>query len=131
MRHQITFHDGYFESKTWGKAVYDGFVDIMNELTSHPKWKPGMPVLADHRELDISGIEDFLKIESIASIHVKRMDVLGRVRIAVLIKRGATETYIDLWRTICNYFGFPVEHQVFFDREEALRWLMSQKVPAP
>ena len=127
MRHQIKFHDEYCETKTWGNAVHEGFLNIAKEVTSHPKWRPGMPILADHRELDFSGIGDFLKIESLASIHVKHKNKLGKVRVAVILKPGTAEVYIDLWRTICNYFGFPVVHKVFFDREEALHWLMSKK----
>ena len=128
LKHQIKFHDDYCETKTWGHASYAGFLNIAKELTGHPKWRPGMPILADHRELDFSVISDYLKIEALASIHVRHKNKLGKVRLAVILKPGSAEIYVvDLWRTICNYFGFPVEHKVFFDREEALRWLMSKK----
>jgi hypothetical protein len=135
LKHQIKLHDDYCETKTWGHASYTGFLNIVKELTGHPKWRPGMPILADHRELDFSGISDYLKIEALASIHVRHKNKLGKVRLAVILKPGSAEIYVvdmeemaaNIRQNADNAQEYPVEHKVFFDKEEALDWLMSKE----
>jgi hypothetical protein len=127
LKHQTKFHDDYCETKTWGNADYEEFLHIVQKVTGHPKWLPEMPILTDHRELDFSGISKLPRKVSLASIHVTNKNKPGEMRIAVIISPEAAETYADLWQTICRYFEFPVEHKVFFDKKEALHWLLSKK----
>jgi hypothetical protein len=127
MRHQITFHDDYIETKTWGDASPEGFRRIFEEFTGDPRWRPGMPALADHRELKFSKIASFDQMSRIASMHAQNREILGDIRIALVVASSEERLWVDLWRTIANYYKFPVVHGVFYDKETALLWLLQEK----
>lgn len=127
LKHQMKFYQDYCEVKTWEDAIYEGFLNIIKEATNHPKWLPGMPILIDHRELDFSGVRNLPRKVSLTSIHMINKNKPGEARMAVILAPDDAEAYADLWLSISRYFGFPLEHKVFFDREEALHWLMSKK----
>lgn len=126
MDHVITWHDDYVETKTAGDASHEGFLNIVRDILAHPNWRPGMKILADHRELDFSkGLKSYSDAATIASIHVRHKDTLGDVRVALLVKPEVETVFLDLWRTICNYFEFPVDHKIFHDKRAAIHWLES------
>jgi hypothetical protein len=127
LRHQIKFYRDFCEAKTWGNAICEGFINIIKEATNHTKWRPGLPILTDHRELDFTGIKEMPAKTCLASIEVIHKNKPGEVRIAVLLSTGAVETYAGLWQIISRHVGFPVEHKVFLDHEEALHWMMAKK----
>ena len=126
MRHEIIWHDDYVETKTYGDASHEGFLNIVRDLLRHPDWQPGMRILGDHRELDFSkALKSYTDAASIASIHLSHMDRLGDVRVALLVKPDTETVFIDLWRSTCNYFDFPIEHKIFHDNKTAINWLRS------
>ena len=127
MEYEIRFYDDYLETKTYGDASPDGFRRIFEEFSQDPRWRPGMRVLADHRELKFKKIASFDQMSKIASFHAQNREVLGDIRIAVLVGSDEEVLWVDLWRTISNYCKFPVVHGVFQDKQEALLWLMSEK----
>lgn len=127
MRYEITFHDDYIETKTWGDASLSGFRSIFEEFTGDSRWRPGMPALADHRELDFKKIASFDQMSRIASMHAQNRETLGDIRIALVVASDEERLWVDLWRTISNYYKFPVVHGVFLDKEAALRWLLPEK----
>lgn len=126
MDHIIVWHNQYVETKTAGDASYEGFLNIVSDVLKHPNWRPGMRILGDHRELNLSkGLKSYSDAASIASIHVSHKDKLGSVRVALLVRPEVETVFLDLWRTICNYFDFPVEHKIFHDKQAAIYWLTS------
>lgn len=125
MRHEIIFHDDYFEIKTFGDADYEGFQRFTDELLNHPEFRTGMRMLVDHRELNFEPLYKFSRVEGIAGMHVSRKDRIGKAKIATIRPRDVQEVYLNLWKTMCDYFGVSFEHEIFIDRDTALQWLLS------
>jgi hypothetical protein len=54
MEHKILFKDGVAYTLVSGKAIPEGFARVVSALVASPEWEPGMTILAEYSELDLS-----------------------------------------------------------------------------
>jgi hypothetical protein len=101
-------------------ATRQGFFEMLDELTCHPRWRPGMSVLLDHSALDAIPL-DGLDIEAIAV----RLNSLGSRFGNMLVAIVAPDAYTAGLAAVAIRFASPVEFsaQIFASHEEALAWL--------
>lgn len=121
MESTVEFINGIFICTTVGKAEADGVADIIDEMLSHVKWKPGTPRCYDITDLD-SGLLTVNDIKRIVDIAAQRKEQLRVGKAAVVARRDLT---FGLSRMMGVYISDLVgsEFQVFRSRDEAISWL--------
>ncbi|MGD0167633.1 MAG: hypothetical protein ABSC51_10185 [Gaiellaceae bacterium] len=108
---------------TWGTASIEGLDAWIQEGLSDPRYRPGMHVLIDHRQLDWSGLssEDVHERVALFARDAVRLDSAR----AAVVMRSPVEfgmarmeaTYIDLEPEL----GIAI--RIFFSIEDAREWL--------
>jgi hypothetical protein len=102
-----------------GSAVVDDFLDIETFLAD-PRVKKGLPILADHSQLDVSGLSTG-DIREIAHGYRELLDALGETPVAIVVSEMEA---FGLARMAEIYAGAPPPRQrVFYTRDAALEWL--------
>ena len=125
MEYEITWDGDPEDARvtTWGTATLEGLDAWVQEGLSDPRYRPGMHVLIDHRQLDWSNL-------SPANVH-ERIELFARdagrldsARAAVVMRAPVDfgiarmeQAYIDLHPTL------KIEIGVFLSIEDARDWL--------
>jgi hypothetical protein len=105
---------------TSGRANADGFRQMNEELVSDPRFRPGMAILVDHSELDVSGLgpDD---VEAIGASVIRLGDLIGPSPVAIV---GADMMTVAVSRVSRAYASpAPLRARSFYGRDEALAWL--------
>lgn len=127
MTYKITIHDhtGHFEVKTEGNAEVSGFQAFLNEIFNHPKWKPGISVLLDHRDLVLRFFNTD-EVRSVSNFVVNNSDKIGKGKWAFVISGNFAYGMARMWQIITEEKA-PMEINIFKDREKAISWLSNGK----
>jgi len=123
-------HPSLLICRTSGAATVEGFIALFQAMRSHPQFRPGMNVLADHSSLDVSSITAS-EIEQVADMRARLVRETG-ARSALVIGPGSPMRY-GLARMFEAYIEPQVETevQVFETFDEAMAWLTEANAPVP
>jgi len=110
--------------RTFGAATADDLRAYLHLGISDSRWRPGMRVLMDHRELDWSSVQPS-DVEERVSIVTSAGDRLGRPHVATVL--GGIAAY-GLQRMMHGYSdnyrsGELMDAALFYDIDEARAWL--------
>lgn len=130
MKHKIIF---YPEKHlviiyTGGVATIKGFEAFVNEVLGHPDWVTGMIVIADHRQLDFTGLStaDVENFRHFIKTNAKR---IGSARIATIVKDKSSYGLTRMWE-IPLEDAVTFDHCVFYSPADAKAWLGIEIVDA-
>lgn len=122
MDFDLTYHDSYFEVRTFGDADRVTFEQFLDAMLKHTAWKPGTPSLHDHTRLNAAAltVED---IRAIAQFCADRRHLLGFARFAVVVDRDLEFGLARMWGVFVED-RWDVQGGIFRQREEAMAWLL-------
>lgn len=113
--------DGFFEIKTYGDAEVEKFLDFIQALVAHEKWRPGSSVLIDHSALN-AGPLTVDDISAIAYICGDYRDQIGDSKMVILVGRDLEYGLARMWSVYVNG-KWDVTATILRSRDEALSWL--------
>jgi hypothetical protein len=119
--------DGTYMSITGsGKFLAADFLHHIESVLFHPSWQPGISLLCDFRELNISHIthEEIWQMVQTHRIHSDRLKELPSP-IAVVVSSQLAYGLIRMWELYAHDL-YP-ESAAFLDMEEALEWIYSAR----
>lgn len=120
MDYTLDFVDGRVAIATSGRGDVAGFERLAGAIVSDARFTPGMPILADHTELDARELthED---ARGIGALLVQFGQQFGDSPMAVVVPDALT---YGLSRMIQSYGeSAPVAVEIFYSRHEAESWL--------
>ena len=121
MEYEVALRDGIFEVVTRGDAEVMKFREYLDETFRHESWKPGMPVLHDHSDLN-SGPLTVDDISRIADFCAESRRDFGHSKLAVVLRRDVEFGLARMWETFIED-RWDATAGVFRSRDEAVRWL--------
>jgi hypothetical protein len=106
---------------TSGAADVSTLLRLTDELVTDPRFRPGMPVLADNSALDTSPLTS-ADAKAIGQSYRRFLERAGESPIAVVVPGPAA---FGLVRMVEAYAGPPPPplQRIFYSRDEALAWL--------
>lgn len=106
---------------THGEADAQGILAFLDDIVSHPEWKPGYQILLDHRDLDLKNIPQD-GIGQVSQYFVKLKSKLGTGKIALVMNRDIDYGIARAWELMT---ADDVEISIFVFRtlKEARQWL--------
>jgi hypothetical protein len=111
---------------TGGAAHADGFLRFNRALAADPRFRPGMSVLVDHSELDMSTLTDDDLVEiarSVAAIQGR----LGTSKVAIVVHDDLGYRHTSQARAEAE--PLQIEAEIFSSRNEGIAWLRSHSGP--
>jgi len=111
---------------TSGRADLSTILRANEEFLSDPRFRPGMPILADHSALDTTPLESS-DMEVVGQAYRKFLDQIGESPIAIVV---AGPGAFGLIRMAGAHAGEPApDAQIFYSRDEAVSWLRNPRDP--
>lgn len=107
--------------KVTGLVGAEELLTSIGRVIEHPDFHPGMKSLTDMREALHTATTD--EVRSVAQLLITNMSRIQGVKEAVVV--GQAVTYGMLRMLQAQMEGFPFEIGIFYDIEEATRWLES------
>jgi hypothetical protein len=111
---------------TSGQADLAAFEAMNEELMSDARFRPGMKILVDHSDLDVSALAKS-EIQGIARSVSQAGDALGDASIAIVAPQTATFGVARQSASLANVPGLQVG--IFGVRANALEWLRRGTAP--
>lgn len=105
-----------------GIADLAGLTRLSSEFKSDPRYRPGLMVLADYSDLDMSRLSD-LDIEQVAVESVNRHDLRSR---AVAIVASNLKTFVRVREGVAHLGGSREHRRAFTSLDAAVVWLREQ-----
>lgn len=118
----------YNENQNYVRIAYEGLFSVdeqtaaIEDLLSRKFWKPGLPILIDHRKFDF-GDTDIPVMRRTAAFHQNHDARIGAAKIAVIMKslsdfgRGRQFELITKGK-------ISAKLEIFLEEEKALEWLL-------
>jgi hypothetical protein len=123
VQYQIHFDaDGIVTVRTSGSLSVEGVRAYLDELVSHPRWRPGTPVLVDHRALDVREISAE-EIRTIADDVARMAARIAGSRNATLVSGPLAYGLARMWETLTQH-RVDSTLRVFDDPVAARAWLL-------
>jgi hypothetical protein len=109
--------------KVWGDLTADGLIKLMNTAGADPRFRQGMPAIADYREA--YGAWDYSEIQRFRD-YVVQIGVLNEVRWAAVVKPGALVAIGHVLILISEALNARIKMKLFEDPATALRWIRGE-----
>jgi hypothetical protein len=123
MDYTLEFDSERVTITTSGRVDVADVARLVLELVSDPRWRPGMPILADHSALDA---RDLMAdgARRIGHIFVNFGHEIGPSPLAVVVANRITYGLVRM----ASAFGLraPLKIKTFYTRPEAEAWLDTQ-----
>jgi len=123
MNWTVTFDElhGAAVVRTSGVFTVSDHRRMVAEIVSHVQWRPGHPILFDHRALDFDSAryEDML---SARDNHFEQEQRIGSARSAILMKSPADYGLGRQFQQLIETHA-SADLQVFIDEPTAIAWL--------
>ncbi len=125
MRHSIEFGGDRRDVTvtTHGSATPEGFIQLNEDLVDDPRFRPGMAILIDHSDLDVTPLTD-VDVRAIAYCIVRLGERLGDSLAAVVapssLGHGLARASISFVQPSALRF------ETFGSADDALDWLAGQ-----
>ena len=123
MEFQITFDSNVATMTTTGKASLEGFRQGIKALVDDPQFKSGMPILIDHRSLDVSSL-DPSDVRAIGEYTATFGNRIGPSSVAVIVPDQVTFGFVRMGESYANQPHLSVK--VFYSLPEGVEWLRTQ-----
>lgn len=126
MRHDIVFGDGEADVtvRTFGVADREGFFAFNRELVDHPRYVPGMSVLLDHSELDMT-LLSVADLDAVGAFVADLEERVGDGPVAIVAPDAFTFGLLSASVDVAQLQA--LSPRTFATREEAERWLAEQR----
>ncbi len=122
MDYELAVRNGIFEVVTRGDAEVLKFKEILDATFGHERWKPGMPYLFDHSDLD-SGPLTVNDVRRIADFCADRKKEFGYSRLAVVLRRDVEFGLARMWGVFVDGRWDAIV-SIFRSRDKAVQWLL-------
>lgn len=93
--------DEILEMKTSGDFSIDDLLEMVEQAAVNPKWKPGMNIIADFRELDVKGV-NVAEIYKAKNLHVQNNDIAGEGKIAIILSSNLAYGFSRIYQAISS-----------------------------
>jgi hypothetical protein len=123
LRHELTVENNgsRFVVTTHGEASVSGILAFLDDLVSHPQWKPGSQILLDHSDLDLGRIAQN-GIGQVSQYFIKIAPQLGAGKIALIMNREIDYGIARAWE-LMTADDVDISIFVFRSVEDARKWL--------
>ncbi len=111
-----------FTITTDGQGNVDGIIAFLDDIVAHPRWRPGLNILLDHRRLDIAPIT-VEGIDRVSGYFQTLSHKLGDGKISLVMNRDIDFGIARAWELVTREY-VDMEIGVFRSIEEARRWLV-------
>jgi hypothetical protein len=116
---------------TDGDATVEGICAFLDDIISHPAWRPGMCILLDHRKLNLSPINQ-KGVEQVSDYFASISEALGNGKIALVMNKAVDFGITRSWEIITQD-RTNMQIHVFRELDPARLWIeeqsLSQKLP--
>lgn len=118
--YEIVGEPGIVRLIAGGPAEMGGFAQSLDRILADPAWHPAMNCVADFRQLDLNTLkhDDVVRL---ADLHIQMAERIGNARIAIVVSRPVDFGMVRMWQAMVEE-RFPA-HSVFYDMDDAMRWL--------
>ena len=113
---------------TTGVADAKGLVGLVRDLVASPDFRPGMLILENCLELDVSRLRSS-ELREQADAVVGLDDRIGASKCAIVVPGPATFGLARMWQAYVDSRA-AIESQVFYSLAEGREWLESKR-PTP
>ena len=129
MKHEISWGGDPEDARitTWGTATLEGLDAWVQEGLSDPRYRSGMHILVDHRQLDWSGLSP-ANVQERIELFARHAARLDSARAAVVMRSPVNfgiarmeQAYIEL------HSELKIEIGVFTSIEDARAWIRERK----
>jgi hypothetical protein len=107
---------------TAGLASQEGLTAYTREVLNDSRWRPGMRLLTDHRELDWSALSPSDLRERVDTV-LRERERLGPARLAVVVGRKLEYGFQRMMMAYSEEQRGDTEIGVFYTVEDARAWL--------
>ena len=116
--------DEILEMKTSGIFSFDDLTKMVEQVMDDPKWKPGMNVIADFRDVDVKGV-NVNEIYRAKNLHVQYNDMAGEGKIATILSSNLAYGFSRVYQSISNSH---VKSRImsFRDYENGIDWIQGK-----
>ena len=116
--------DEILEMKTSGTFSFDDLTKMIEHIVANPKWKPGMNIIADFREVDVRGI-NVKEIYEAKNLHVLYNDMAGEGKIATILSSNLAYGFSRVYQAISSTH---VKSQImsFRDYNDGIDWILGK-----
>jgi hypothetical protein len=126
MEHTFDFDGGPEDVlvRTSGSATQKGFVELITELTAHPRFRPGLAIVVDHTELDLGPLSN----DDIRGVARTTKAVEQQLQSALLVVVAPTLLGFALsrmWESLVDELA--LETRVVGTRAEAREWIRQRR----
>jgi hypothetical protein len=105
---------------TSGQADLPGFRRIHEDIVSDERFRPGMPILADHTALQAGGLTT-AEVQAIGELTAAFGRRFGTSRVAVVVPDALTFGLVRMAEARAG--PTPLRLRIFYSRDEAVAWL--------
>ena len=116
--------DEILEMKTYGIFAFDDLERMVKQVIVDPKWKPGMNVIADFREVDVRSM-NIKEIYEAKNLHVQYNDIAGEGKIATILGSNLAYGFSRIYQSItCSDVKSRI--MTFRDYENGIDWIQGK-----
>lgn len=122
---QLNFRDDeILEMKTSGIFSFDDLTKMIEQIIVDPKWKPGMNVLADFREVDVKGV-NVNELYKAKNLHIHYNELAGEGKIATILSSNLAYGFSRVYQAISSSY---VKSRVmtFRDYDSGIDWIQGK-----
>ena len=123
MESKITFDVDAAILTTAGDATLEGFRQGIQALVDEPRFRSGMPILVDHRSLDVSGMSAN-DVRAVGDFTASFSDRIGPSRVAIVVPDTLTFGFVRMGETQADLAQLSL--RIFYSFPEAVEWLRSE-----
>jgi hypothetical protein len=105
-----------------GKADINGYIKLLEDITTHEFWQPGSLVLSVETELDTSHFSTG-DVKRIAKACGEKREVIGPAKFAAVAEADHIFGINRMWEVYVSDL-WDAEAYVFKSKKEALEWLV-------
>ena len=118
------WNDEILEMKTYGIFAFDDLARMIEQIIIDPKWKPGMNIIADFREVDVRGVS-VKEIYEAKDLHTQYNDLAGEGKIATILGSNLAYGFSRMYQAIA---GTDVKSRImtFRDYENGVDWIQGK-----
>ena len=93
--------DEILEMKTSGIFSFDDLTKMVEQVIEDPKWKTGMDVIADFRDVDVKDL-NVKEIYEAKNLHVQYNDIAGEGKIATILGSNLAYGFGRIYQAISS-----------------------------
>ncbi len=124
MNSEIHIHGNLATLQLSGKASVEGLYDVVEAIIDSPGWNPGINILCDYSELDLSQLTGD-DIERYAKSISPNRKSLGNGLCACVSTKPSDFGLGRMWAVFMEQYS-DLRVCIFYDLEKAQKWLLRE-----